>query len=239
MSLAFYVTASGTELGKTLVTAALAWQLHQQHRSVYAIKPIASGVDATQLQRSDTGILLAVQGKEISLENANAITPWRFSAPVSPHLAATQQENSLTAKDIRLFCESAIAQPSITLIEGAGGVLSPLVQGYTQADLLHDLSIPAIVVVGSYVGAISHSLCTLEAMQARGLQVAAVVISESENSATSLDETRCSIRSHMQMPVPLFTVPRICPKKDIPLWQQLPPLTGILDNDHTTHRHAG
>lgn len=226
---AFFITASGTEVGKTLVTAGLTWQLRQQGCAVQAIKPVASGFDAAALESSDTGILLAAQGREITLNEANAITPWRFATPISPHLAAMQEESALTAGDILLFCESAVSQTHMTLIEGAGGVLSPVVQGYTQADLLHDLNIPAIVVVGSYVGAISHALCTIEAMQARGIKVQAVVISESANSPCSLGQTKQSIEGHMKTLVPLFTVPRISSKKNIPLWQQLPTLMGIFD----------
>lgn len=226
---AFFITATGTELGKTLITAGLAWQLRQQGRKVLAIKPVASGF--TSLESSDTGILLAAQGREVTLHQTDAITPWRFAAPISPHLAAEQEESTLTPKDILIFCETAIAQPCLTLIEGAGGVLSPLVQGYTQGDLLQELNIPAIVVAGSYVGAISHTLCTIEAMQARKIAVQAVVISASADSASSVEQTRHSIASHLKTAVPIFTIPRIAAKTSVPLWQQLPPLTGIFEHE--------
>lgn len=225
----FFVTASGTELGKTLFTAALTWQLRGQGRAVQALKPVISGFSAAELAASDTGILLAAQGREVTLREADAVSPWRFAAPVSPHFAAQQESAALTAQDILQFCRTALEKDGFTLIEGAGGAFSPLVQGYTQADLLQDLGIPAIVLVGSYVGAISHTLATVEAMQGRGISVAAVVVSESAQSATSLDDTRHALASHLKTAVPLFTVPRICPKNNAALWQQLPPLTGIVD----------
>lgn len=225
----FFVTASGTELGKTLVTAALTWQLRDQKRQ--AFKPVISGFDAAHLDISDVGILLAAQDLPVTLESANHISPWRFSAPVSPHLAAQEEGSSLSEKEILMFCEAAVAQDGITLIEGAGGAFSPLIEGYTQADLLKQLDIPAIVVVGSYVGAISHSLSTIEALLARGIVITAVVISESSASPTTLEQTHDALKTHLRQPLPLFTVPRISPKTNRPIWQELPPLTGILSHD--------
>lgn len=219
----YFITATGTDLGKTMITAALVWQLRQQGKPVRAIKPMASGVSAGV--ESDTDELLAAQGLPVSAKAT--ITPWSFARPVSPHLAAPA---TLQPADIVGFCEGALAQEGVTLIEGAGGVFTPLLHGYTQADLLADLNVPALVVCGSYVGAISHTIATVEALRARRLNIAALCISESEESATTLAETQAALHRHIAPSIQMFTVPRISLRtsREVPIWQQVPPLTGVL-----------
>jgi dethiobiotin synthetase len=219
----YYITATGTGLGKTLLTAALTWQLRQAGQAVFAIKPMASGV--TTLAGSDTDALLQAQQRPPA--DAPQVTPWMFAPPVSPHLVAPAD---LHPPHIVGFCQQALALAGTTLIEGAGGAFTPLLTGYTQADLLVDLQLPAVVVCGSYVGALSHTLATIEAMQGRGIAIASVCISETPDSPTTLAQTAVSLRQHLPQGIPVFTLPWISPKTEAPLWQQLPPMTGVLGN---------
>lgn len=231
MPRSLFITASGTGIGKTLVTAGLCWQLRQQGEQVRAIKPMISGFDAAKLEESDTGILLAAQGLDVSLANADHISPWRYAEPISPHLAVLHENDAITDENIEIFCQSFIAHEGWSLIEGAGGILSPLVQGFTQADLLQRLGIPVLLLGGSYLGSISHTLTAAETLLGRGIHIAAIIISESAEPGATLEETRAAVASHLSYPLPVFTLPRQSLTNKGALWKHLPPLTGIIGHD--------
>lgn len=223
---AVLIAATGTGCGKTLLTAGLAWQLRRAGRQVQAIKPVISGFDEGQWVQSDSGILLAALGRDVSLAEIRRISPWRYARPVSPHLAATG-DASLTAEAVTAFCAAAMRQGGITLIEGAGGIMSPLVQGFTQADLAQALALPVVLVTGCHLGAISHALTAVEALRARGVRVIAIVVSDAPGGTGPPHDIHASIASHLPESLPVFTLPRISPTTE-PMWKQLPPLLEIV-----------
>ena len=92
---ALFVTGTGTAIGKTLVTAALCHELRARGRPVRALKPVLSGYDPADRHESDPGILLASLGEAVTEEAVAAITPWRFSAPLSPDMAAAREGRRL------------------------------------------------------------------------------------------------------------------------------------------------
>lgn len=221
---AFFITAVGTEIGKTLLTTGLAWQLRQTGQKVLAIKPFITGFTEKDLALSDIGQLLAACDLPVTMQEAQKISPWRYERPVSPHIAAAHHSPAI--QDIEAFCKQACEVSAITLIEGAGGVMTPLVQGYTQLDLMQALRKPVILVSGNYLGAISHTLTALEALKARGVSVQAVVISESENTGASLQETKDAILAHAPLLTPVFTLARQAVVSQP--WQHLPPLLEVI-----------
>lgn len=224
----YFISATGTDAGKTLLTAALVCQLLAKGKQAQAVKPVLSGFEPAQLAESDTGVLLAAQGRPVTLAEADVISPWRYARPVSPHLAG-QGDASLTAEAITAFCQAQLAQEGITLIEGAGGIMSPLVQGFTQAQLVQTLQIPVVLVAGCYLGSISHTLTAVEAMQARGIRLASIVVSDAPESTVDMEETRESIASHVDAALQVFTLPRISPKT-ASIWQHVPPITEVLNH---------
>src|SRR5215217_5058199 len=92
---AFFVTATGTAVGKTFVTAGLIRQLRRAGRTVKALKPVVSGFDSSFSADSDPGVLLTALGGSVSLADIERIAPWRFSAPLSPDMAAQREGRSL------------------------------------------------------------------------------------------------------------------------------------------------
>lgn len=224
----FFITATGTDAGKTLLTAALTCQLQQSGQKVHAVKPVVSGFEEASWQQSDPAQLVAASGAEVTLEVVARISPWRYGAPVSPHQAAGE---SLTAEAVTAFCQEALAAEGVTLIEGAGGIMTPIAQGLTQVDLIAALGIPAVLVARNYLGAISHTLTALEAAKAKGVSIAAVVLNASEgDDARALEETAEAIRSHSAPAVRVFTLPWQAARKE-PLWQHMPPLLDVISHD--------
>jgi dethiobiotin synthetase len=191
---AVFVSATGTDVGKTFVTAGLVRHFRRLGRTVDAIKPVVSGFDPATLAASDPGVLLAALGRPLTLEGAAQMSPWRFAAALSPDMAAAREGRAIVFADLVAFCSKSIdTRRGQLLIEGIGGIMVPLDTSHTVLDLITALRIPLVLVAGSYVGTISHTLTALQVLARRNVDVAAVVVSESEASAAALDETVATI----------------------------------------------
>jgi dethiobiotin synthetase len=192
---AVFVTGTGTDVGKTFVSAALVRHWRDGSRPVDAIKPLVSGFDATTAATSDPGVLLAALGRPGSMAEIERISPWRFAAPMSPDLAAAREGRTLDFKALVAFCREAQAAAAhgMLLIEGVGGVMVPLDETHTVLDWMTALRLPVLLVTGSYLGTISHTLTALHVLAQRNLDIAAVVVSESPLSGAPLDDTVATI----------------------------------------------
>jgi dethiobiotin synthetase len=191
---AIFVTATGTDIGKTFVTCGLVRALQARGRKVAALKPIASGFAPAGAELSDSGLLLSALVRPVTPETIAEVSPWRFAAPLSPDLAAAREGRVIDFAAVAGFCRDAIAtRDGALLIEGVGGVMSPLDARHTVLDWMAALDIPLVLVAGSYLGTISHSLTALDVLRRRGLAITCLVISESAISTVPLDETRDAV----------------------------------------------
>ncbi len=194
-----FVAGAGTDVGKTYVTAALARRVRRDGRRVLALKPVASGVPALDdpaFAASDTGVLLAAQGLAISPATVETCTPWRFTAPLAPDIAAAREGRTLTLAELIAFHRQAIAaepHDTVVLVEGVGGLMSPVTADATGLDWLKALNCPALLVTGSYLGAISHALTACETLARHAVPLAAVIVSESMGAPTKPDEVAAAI----------------------------------------------
>jgi dethiobiotin synthetase len=205
---AIFVTATGTDIGKTFVTAGLIRALRAQGRSVSALKPVISGLDIDAIETSDTGILLQAMERLITPETIAGLSPWRFRAPLSPDMAAARENRVIDFAELITFCRKAIAAADGTLfIEGVGGAMVPLDARHTVLDWIAALEIPALLVAGTYLGTISHTLTALAALTSRGVAVRAIVLNESENSPVPVAETMGTI-GRFAPAVPITAIPR-------------------------------
>jgi dethiobiotin synthetase len=208
---AVFITATGTDIGKTFVTAGLIRHIRSSGGAVFAVKPVVSGFDPDAWDKSDPAVLLAALGRPIALAEVEHISPWRFKAPLSPHMAGTREGRAIVFRDLVEFCRKAMAEHRGTcLIEGVGGIMVPLDDRRTVLDLMSVLRIPVILVAGSYVGTISHTLTALEVMARRNLDLVAVVVSESEGSAASLEDTVAAIAQFVDA-LDVVGLPRLPP----------------------------
>jgi dethiobiotin synthetase len=187
---AFFVTATGTDIGKTFVTSCLIRHLRAAGQSVDALKPVLSGYDPATAETSDAGALLQALGRPVNETEIARITPWRFSAPLAPDLAAAREGKVLDVEAVIAHSRDAIAKASGTLlIEGVGGVMVPLDPTRSVLDWMMELNIPLVLVTGSYLGTISHTLTALAALRHADLAVRAVVVSETAGSTVPLADT--------------------------------------------------
>lgn len=207
---AVFVTASGTDIGKTYVAEALLRQWRQSGRLVAVLKPLLSGYDPADAASSDTGRLLTASGVAITPESIDLVSPWRYAAPLSPDMAAAREGKTVPVDDVIAYCAAAIAEADESgmslLIEGIGGVMVPLDDTRTVADLIAALGIPAILVGGSYLGSLSHTLTAYEALRVRNVTVDSVIVSETPDCDVPLDETR-DVLARFVVPVPIEVMP--------------------------------
>lgn len=198
---AIFITATGTDVGKTFVVASLIRLLRQMGRTVDAIKPIVSGYDATLAAASDPGVLIGALGLPFSPEAIDRVSPWRFRAAVAPDLAARREGRSIDVDAVVAYCQGAIERrPDILLIEGVGGIMVPLDDHRTILDVMMALRVPLILVTGSYRGTISHTLTALDSLFRRDLNVLATIVNETPGSSMPLGDVVASI-GHFTEPV--------------------------------------
>jgi len=190
----FFVTGTGTEVGKTVVAAALARTLVNDGNRVAVFKPAVTGLDefadGGPSGDDDTGplpdheLLRLAAGSE---QSDDEIAPYRYGPPASPHLAAARAGEEIDPARLRAGAQTAAEAADVLVCEGVGGLLVPLVgrgavamreevTPYLVRDLAVDLELPLIVAAQPGLGTINHTLLTLESARAAGLSVAAVVL---------------------------------------------------------------
>jgi dethiobiotin synthetase len=191
---AYFVASTGADVGKTFVTAGLIRRLREAGASVDALKPVVSGYDSSVAETSDPAVLLTALGRPVAADEVARMAPWRFRAPLSPDLAAAREGRSIVFDELVDFSRAAVDSANgILFIEGAGGIMVPLDGKRTVLDWMTALRIPVLLVVGGYLGTISHALTALDVLAQRHLTVAAVVVSESERNPVDLADTVASI----------------------------------------------
>lgn len=166
-----FVTGTGTGVGKTVVTRALAEALRTEGRRVTALKPIETGCDPDP---RDAIALAEAAGRP---ELARLPGLYRARAPLAPHAAALEGAPPLDWPEL-LAALAPHREDDPLLVEGAGGLLVPLDRARVIADLAIALALPILVVAPNALGVLSDVLATVECACARGLSVAAVILRE-------------------------------------------------------------
>lgn len=173
----YFIAAVGTDIGKTFVVENLCRKIV----GAQAIKPIASGFEDQDLNSDSAKILLAMN-KEVSLQNLNEISPWRFEEAVSPHFAVQNSGRKIDFEAVKNFCAKKISaakeNKQFLFIEAAGGVMTPLNDDKTFLDLVAELQIPVLLITANYLGAISHTLSAVEVLKSRDLKIEKIIVND-------------------------------------------------------------
>lgn len=215
-----FVTATGTDIGKTHVSALILRQLKARGLNALGLKPVLSGYEDGALAGSDPARLLEAMGEAATPDSIATIAPWRFAAPLSPDMAARAEGRSLPYAEMVAFCaETAARHEGPLLIEGVGGVMVPLDDRHTVLDWVADLEFPAVVVAGTYLGTISHTLTACAVLKARGVPVRAVILSETAGATISTAETVATLQRFLDTDI------RVVPRADS---DQAPDLSDLL-----------
>lgn len=187
-----FITSSGTDIGKTYFCCRLVEQLGL---SIRCVKPIVTGFDPSEPDASDSGRLLRAMKSDVTLENIATMSPWRFRQPLSADMAAKREGKSLSLDEIVEFSRQP-ANVELNLIEGIGGVMAPIDDRHTVIDWIAALDTQVVLVVGSYLGSLSHTLTALAVLERRHRTPVAVVVSQSLAEPVATDGTAAAIERH-------------------------------------------
>jgi dethiobiotin synthetase len=221
---AFFVTGAGTDIGKTWASAALLRHWRLAGLQPGAVKPVASGYDPDHPEDSDAAALLRALGRPVTAQAVEDMTPVRLREPLSPDQAARREGGWITAKSAAAACWPTLAfAKGPVLVEGAGGVMTPLNDSETMLDLAMALGVPSIFLAGTYLGAISHTLTGLAALKGRGVAAPLVLVNETPDSTVDLHETVATLVSHAPGSA-VLAIPR---GADGPVWAEASRILGV------------
>jgi dethiobiotin synthetase len=165
------VTGTDTGVGKTEVAAALVAGWRARGLDVGAMKPAQSGVRPGEA--SDADLLRAAAG---GADPPELVCPYAFAAPLAPAVAARQEGREISLARILACARELALRHAALVVEGAGGLLVPLTERETYADLAVALGLPVLVVARAGLGTVNHTALTCEALRARGVPVRGVVL---------------------------------------------------------------
>jgi dethiobiotin synthetase len=224
-----FVTGTGTEIGKTIVAAALARTLANDGRSVAVFKPALTGMDefpdydeaAAKSAESIVGLpdhaILRVAAQ--SSQSDDEIAPYRFDPPMSPHLAAGLAGVEIDPDRVMKAARAAAGGVDAIVCEGAGGLLVPLSPTWTMRACAVELGYPLVVVSPPGLGSINHTLLTVESARSVGLKVAAIVLNPWPPEPTTIETDNRETIANLSG-VPVLTLPPL-DLTDLETWPEL------------------
>ncbi|MFC1735417.1 dethiobiotin synthase [Candidatus Hydrogenedentota bacterium] len=175
-----FITGTGTEVGKTVVTAGLLRCLREKGIDAVPMKPIQTGGVPTSsgLQAPDLDFCLETAGLHPSADELCLMAPYIYGPACSPHLAGRMAAHYPDISHITRCAGELLGKHDVLLVEGAGGVMPPLDESTTMADLMVELGFPVLLVSHSGLGTINHTLLSVEALKTRGLDVLGIVFND-------------------------------------------------------------
>jgi dethiobiotin synthetase len=186
-----FVTGTGTEVGKTVVAAVLARSWAAGGARVAVFKPAVSGLDEDRgdgdsSRLPDHALLRLAAG---STQSDEEIAPYRYGPPVSPHLGAELAGEGIEPSLLARAARAAASGADRLVCEGVGGLMVPLTLGYLVRDFARELELPVVIAASPGLGTINHTLLTIEAARAVGLEVALVVLTPWPNAPSAVERS--------------------------------------------------
>ena len=169
----FFVTGTDTDVGKTVFTCTLAHLMCSLGLNVGVMKPFATG-EPQEGPKSHDVALLAKYSKSNDAESL--LNPYFFEIPASPYMAAKKLGKSIDIDVVLSSFEKLQAIHDVVLVEGIGGIMTPILKDYFVADLIKDMNLDTIIVAGTKIGTVNHTLLTLESCKKYGIRTAGLVI---------------------------------------------------------------
>lgn len=185
MTTSYFITATDTGVGKTLVTGALAWCLRERGEDVGCYKPVQSG----DLLHDETGDVCRLQALAGLTDPVERIGRYAFAEPLAPRLAAERAGSPLMLDDLLSAFAEVRGDHARWLVEGAGGLAVPLTTDATVADFAAQLGFPLLIVARANLGTVNHTVLTVRYAESLGLSVAGVILSGGKGAEHDLSES--------------------------------------------------
>lgn len=196
----FFVTGTDTDVGKTLVSAALLHLATRSGLATFGLKPVAAGCESTAegLRNGDALLLQTHSSVKLPYDQIN---PFAFADAKAPHIAAADEKRRLSLDRIEGLCRGALAtRADLRLVEGVGGWRVPLNDRESMSGLAQRLALPVILVVGLRLGCINHSLLTAEAINLDGLRLVGWVANQVDKDMISVRENIDTLKFRIPAP---------------------------------------
>ena len=180
-----FITGTDTDVGKTCVTASIARLLHEKDIDVGVMKPFASGVDNSSNGISDdVRVLMEYSGVS---DPVKLVNPYFFEIPSSPFDAAKQLNIEIDLELIYDSFNQLSSNHEIVLVEGIGGVLTPILNHFFLVDLIRKLNLETFIVTNSKTGTVNHTLLTHDACSRMEIPINGFIINEISKDGYSLE----------------------------------------------------
>lgn len=196
----FFILGTDTNVGKTTMAVNLLSFLKSNGYSTLGLKPIATGALLTEngLRNSDAIHLQKTATIPIPYEQVN---PFCFLAPIAPHIAAAQQSSQLSVNKIMALCELTLnLKADYYIIEGLGGAAVPLNEKETMLDLIQELDLPVILIVGLRLGCLNHALLSYEVLKKRNIPVVACICNQIDPDMLFSEENALYLKQAVNAP---------------------------------------
>ncbi|HIE51164.1 MAG TPA: dethiobiotin synthase [Armatimonadetes bacterium] len=180
-----FVVGTDSGVGKTIITGGLAGALRQQGVDVGVMKPISTGAVEERGRRTSTDALFLKKASKVE-DPLEAICPLCLLAPTAPILAASMENLDIHLGSLKDAYDGLAAEHDFMLVEGIGGLLTPLTERTFLADLVRMLNLPLLVVTRRDGGTVNHTLLTIRYAQLVGVEVAGLIINNVRPRATDL-----------------------------------------------------
>jgi len=198
-----FVTGTGTEVGKTVVAAAIARTFRADGQRVAVFKPAVTGLDGLPAERpvngdvdrfqahrpegeADHALLRRAAGSE---QSDDEIAPYRYGPAASPHLAAALADEEIEPPRLVAAARAAQAGAEVLVCEGVGGLLVPLSPNYLVRDFAVELGLPLVIAASPGLGTINHTLLTIAAARAASIEIAAVVLTPWPDQPSGIEQS--------------------------------------------------
>ena len=189
----FFVTGIDTGIGKTVFTSALAHLMRNSGVNVGVMKPFATGVSRNNaIQSEDVELLLKYSGCS---DDQKLVNPYFFTIPTSPFMAAKKLEKTIDVDLVLSLFEKLQSLHDVVLVEGIGGIMTPILKDYFVVDLIKDLHLDALLVSGTKMGSVNHTMLTIEACKKYGIKIAGLALSQTDVDGYSLDDLEFNLVS--------------------------------------------
>jgi dethiobiotin synthetase len=208
-----FITGTDTGVGKTFFACKLAALLRDSGYRVGVMKPAESGCVEREgkLHPQDATLLKKASASQDPLDK---ICPYPLREPLAPSMAAQRQGITLEIERLMDLYDEVSSSHDITLVEGAGGLMVPLLPSYTYADFARVLKLPVIVIAANRLGMINHLLLTLEHARCKGLSVLGYVLNRLESGASLAAETNREALSTLTAVICAGELPYVTPSEE-------------------------
>jgi dethiobiotin synthetase len=186
-----FVTGTDTDVGKTCITASIVSYLSKMNVNVGVMKPFASGYKATVDSISDdVKILMKYSGVD---DPVDLVNPYFFEIPTSPYDACKQLNLEIEISKVIDSYKQLASIHDIVIVEGIGGIMTPISKNYFVSDLISDLQLSSIIVTGSKIGTVNHLLLTYEHAQQKNLKLKGFVVNQNISTGYELSNLKHQI----------------------------------------------